>query len=184
MSGAYASSTESVKQHEPDRKRLVADNEDSRERAKRIRIFEPVGQQVEIPGVHPESPVPPHQALHAVQRSVAIRRALFPCPIEEKCISPVHPVRTEGRRMLGQQLLKGSQILALGAYSGRLGHAHDAQAEGRRHHAPVAVIVVAGLPRLPADHAPPLSTVCRRARSALSRNSLPGMLTVSCQLSW
>lgn len=34
---------------------------------------------------------------------------------------------------------------------------------------------------VPADHDP---TVCRRARSALSRNSLPGMLTVSCQLSW
>ena len=28
------------------------------------------------------------------------------------------------------------------------------------------------------------STVCRRARSALSRNSSPGMLTVSCQLFW
>ena len=37
---------------------------------------------------------------------------------------------------------------------------------------------------LPADHDPPLSTVCRRARLALSRNSSPGTLTVSCQLSW
>lgn len=134
-----------MKQHQPDRKRLVADNEDSRERTSRNRVFEPVGQEVEISRVHPESPMPPHPALHAVQCSVAIRRALCPCPKEEKCVSPVHPIRVHGRRVLRQQLLEGSQILALGAYSGRLGHAYDAQAEGRRHHAPVAVIVVAGL---------------------------------------
>ena len=56
----------------------VAYNTDVRERAKRDRIFELVGQQVEVPSVHSDLLVPPHPALHSVQRSVAIRWAFSP----------------------------------------------------------------------------------------------------------
>ena len=80
----------------------VAYNTDIRERAKRGRIFELVGQQVEVPSVHSDLLVPPHPALHSVQRSVTIRMALFPNPIEEKCVSPVVPIRAHSWRMLGQ----------------------------------------------------------------------------------
>ena len=41
---------------------------------------------------------------------------------------------------------KGLQIIALGAYSRRLGHAQDDQAKGKRHQAPLAVIVVTWFP--------------------------------------
>ena len=101
---------------------------------------------VEIPGVHSDALVSPHPALHSVHCSVAIRVALFPNPIEEKCVSSVAPIRAHAWRMLGQYLLKGRQIFALGAYPGRLGHAHDDQAKGRWYQAPIAVIVAAGFP--------------------------------------
>ena len=61
---------------------IVAYNTDVREGAKRDRIFEPVGKQVEIAGVHPDPLVSPHPTLDFVQYSVAIRMDLFP----ERCL--------------------------------------------------------------------------------------------------